>query len=143
MRSPALLFESVLLITVVIALQCDVRAQKADSVLAAMASQPDTSKVIALNRLATQAFNGDLVGSRQLSDKALQLARAIDFDKGEVESLRQIASVLMRQGQFSEALEYCRQAADIYTRLGDQTGIADILNTTGMIHNQQGQYALA
>ena len=143
MRSPAFPFEYMLLIALMAALPSEVRAQKADSVLAAMTSQPDTSKIIALNLLSKQTYASDLVGSRQLADKALEVSRGIDFRKGEAEALRNIANVLMRQGQFTQALEHCTEAAEIYTSLGDQSGIADILNTTGMVHNQQGQYALA
>ena len=113
---------------------------KTDSVVNAMASLPDTSKIQKLNKLAIESFNSDLEGSNQMAEKALEISLKTKNKKGEAEALNVLANVLMRRGEFAKALQMCRQAESIHTASNDKTGIAEVSNTIGMVYNQEGQY---
>jgi two-component sensor histidine kinase/Flp pilus assembly protein TadD len=113
---------------------------KVDSILNLSANGIDTTTVNRLNVMAVELFYRDLNGSRQLAERALEIASQVRFRRGEAEALKSLGAAMMRQGQFAQALKSCREAEIIFVSLNDKPGIANVLNTIGMVYNQQGQY---
>jgi len=58
-------------------------------------------------------------------------------------SLKNRASVQIAMGQFAEAEPDLRRAGEMYAKIGDRKGLADVANDMGALHEGRGEYALA
>jgi len=63
------------------------------------------------------------------------LAAAGSDRRGRADSLRNIASVLFREGQPAEALSMLHEALDLFRAVGDRLGEANTLKAIGDVHN--------
>ncbi len=115
----------------------------ADSLIALVSVHPDTVKVRMLNQYAAAYFNRDLILARTLSDRALDIASRVKYNKGEAQALNNISRVLTRQGDFAKSIEFSKRAEEIYTVLNDRKGLADVMNTNGLTYNLEGKYPQA
>ena len=128
------------LILPVIIVSASYSQTKTDSLIATLNFFPDTIRVQKLNVLAIQTVNRDITATRQLTDKALEVSLAIKYSSGEAESYRILCAILTRQGQFVQALDYCKKSEAIFAGKNNFNGLAEVYGNFGLAYIQQGQY---
>jgi two-component system NtrC family sensor kinase len=103
----------------------------------------DTSRVLMLAQLsqAYGFYSADSAG--QVARRALELARKIQFRKGEGRALNSLAHNLRDNGEFPQALSYALQAVKIAQIHQDQQGEAQAVFNTGLIYSGLSQYKQA
>lgn len=104
---------------------------------------PDTSRVLALNRLAFLLRYSEPDSAMFYAEEALALARRIAFEKGEANCLNSIGTIHYRRGEFTEAIEVHQQALRIRERIGDRTGVGVSYINLGNIYSEQNNDLLA
>ncbi len=81
-----------------------------------------------INKLLDEAYKvrvNNLKYSIELSEQALDLAKAIDHNSSIARSLTLLSLFYMIQGDFDLAINIANEAIDIYSQLNDEKGIAD------------------
>lgn len=73
--------------------------------------------------------------------KSLEFARQLGNKKGETTNLHGLSNVALHRGDYSSAMEYCKDALAIYDELDDEEGKADIIGQLGNILANQGDDA--
>ncbi len=104
---------------------------------------PDTSRVIALNRLAFELRGVSPLERERYGEQALVLARTLDYPKGVAQALTNLGGALWEQGHYAQALGYQERAVALHSALQDKPNLALALNSLGLIYSDQGNYSLA
>ena len=73
-------------------------------------------------------------------EKALQIARAGHYKKGEGDILYLLGSGYYVQSEYSEALKYYELAYKIRREINERVGIGECLNKIGVINNVRGNF---
>ena len=94
----------------------------------------DSVKVDILNSIAWEYRNSEMEKVQVFSDSALNLAKKINYYKGQVKSHFNIGNMYYIKGDFSKTLESYLKALSILEKLKDQEGIASALMGIGNIH---------
>lgn len=115
-----------------------------DSLLKVLPNSPsDTNRVILLTDIAwEQKFDAPSEANRHL-DEALELARKINFKKGEGTALNYKGVVADIHGDSDAAANFFQQALKIREELGDRKGMASLYNNIGNVLENKGKYLLA
>jgi tetratricopeptide (TPR) repeat protein len=103
----------------------------------------DTSRVKLLWNLASAVsiYNPDTALS--LSQRALYLARAIDYDEGQSRSLGILANIFMRIGNYPKALEINIKKLQLEEKRNRPENLASVLMNIGIVHVLQDEYRKA
>jgi tetratricopeptide (TPR) repeat protein len=81
---------------------------------------------------------GDYVESIKICNEALDLVKD-NLIKEEAQALSTIANTHLWRGEEEKALEYYKRSLVIMNKIGDQNGIADILNGFGIIYADRAE----
>lgn len=127
--------------TLVLPLVATGQNPRVDSLRGILANtRSDTSRVLLLAQLS-EAYNFYIVdSSEQVARRALQLARKIQFRKGEACALISIGHYLRETGRFPQALAITLQALKIAQDIQDAKGEALALFCLGTIYNSLEQH---
>ena len=104
-------------------------------------AKEDTAKVQVLVALSfyDQSFENGL----RLAQQGLELAKKINYKKGEAQSLHQIANQFSFVNNFPLALHYLIESLKIKEQLNDQEGYSRSLSAIGSVYKSQGNYKTA
>ena len=117
-------------------------AQIIDSLKHALAvAKEDTTKVNILVLLSY--YDGSYIYGLKLSQEALALAKKINYEKGEAESMHQLANQFRIVNNYTLALHYYIESLKIKERLNDQAGYSRSLAGIGSVYRIQGDYRTA
>src|SRR5712671_488894 len=86
---------------------------------------------------------GNLQDARNIYEAALKTLRMEGSSRQLGHVLNGLSSVASSEGNYEQAVEFARQADDVYHRLGDIEGEAYALNSKGIAEGQLGQYPAA
>jgi tetratricopeptide (TPR) repeat protein len=112
---------------------------KIDSLKRVLAeSGSDTNKVNTLNQLSWNLRSNSPDQAMRYAIEAGNLARKLDYEKGEADSYNYTGVIKYRQGNLSEALNDHFRALQIREKTGDQKGTAMSLINIGNIYSDQG-----
>lgn len=100
--------------------------------------QIDIEKIDALNREAWDIRVSDSLSSGRISEKAILLSRRVNYSKGLADSLRTRAFFLISQSKHIEALMMIEDAMPIYQSAGDENGLSDLYEYSGIISRFHG-----
>jgi tetratricopeptide (TPR) repeat protein len=100
----------------------------------------DTSRVLALCKLANEYRYNDPLKAREYTDQAAELAKENSFKKGLGRCYHLYGMIDMNQGNYKEALEWYGRSLEISTALGDKNSISTANNNMGMVYWNQGSY---
>src|ERR1700744_1631891 len=104
----------------------------------------DTTKVTHLNALCREIQNtGSFDTAFQYANKALQLARQLNFQKGITSSYNKLGIIYFRQRMYDKALDNFSTALKIREELGNKQDLASSYNNIGLVCWNKGNYALA
>ncbi len=93
------------------------QTRKIDSIQAKLAAAPpDTSKVMLLARLAEYLYTTKPDTSLLISQQGLELARKINYKKGEAECLLMISVRFEKAGNYLKKMQFVKQALAISLR---------------------------
>ena len=113
---------------------------KADSlknILKTIEGKEKVQVLIKLSELNLLNFPAEAV---EYAKKALNLARLIKYEAGELEALAKVGVSNHYLGNYEKALEYYNQLLNIYRKKGDKKYIAGYLNNIGACYYKLGNY---
>jgi tetratricopeptide (TPR) repeat protein len=116
----------------------------ADSLSRLLATETeDTSRVRLMWQLASKisVYNPDTALS--LSQQALYLARAINYEEGQSRSLGILANIFMRIGNYPKALEINIKKLQLEEKRNRPENLASVLMNIGIVHVLQDEYRKA
>ncbi len=111
--------------------------------LPAQISGSDTNTVNNLLLVSKNNLATDLDKAIEFGNQARDLARKINFKKGEALALKYIGIGYFYQGKNIEALDYYQRSLAIFQSTRDTIGISNIENNIGAIYMNQGDDAKA
>ena len=115
--------------------------QKTDSLKKAiLTSKEDTNKVDALNKLAWSLEFDDPDKALEISQTALELAKKLNYKKGEAQSLNDIGVCYSVLGKIQKSLSYYFESLKIKEEIKDERGIGISLINIGQVYSDQGQH---
>jgi non-specific serine/threonine protein kinase len=85
-------------------------------------------------------FRGDLQGAVQVKERALAIAREIDYESGTAAGLHDLAGLLAQLGEFERARELAEEGLALRRKLDVPTGIAHGLDGLGDVALFEGDY---
>ena len=103
----------------------------------------DTNKVNILNKLAIALMGTDIKKAKEYSLESENLAKKLDFKKGEATALQIGGSLAAKKGDFVTGIEYQFRSMAINEKIGSRKGVTVCLNNIGNYYYQQGNYAKA
>lgn len=121
----------------------NVKIDSLKRILNSSGSAVDTNQVNALNALGAEYRNSNPDTAFILIDKALTLAKKINYRKGIANALRNKAIINSLKGNYSEALSNCFESLKISKEINDKTGTSKTLGNIGTIYNSQSDYPRA
>jgi tetratricopeptide (TPR) repeat protein len=107
------------------------------------AHRGDTAEVNALNGLFKILKNTDPKLAKMYLDRALKLARKIDYTEGQAMSYRLYGGIYTTQGNFTKAEEMLSKAKTRFEQSKDDLGLISCLNGLGNVKVSQGLYTEA
>jgi len=116
---------------------------KIDSLENELKKSVDTSKVNALNALASELRKKNPSKALEYSNQALELSEKIYFKKGIGNAYSMMATIYSIQGDFDKALDFHNNSLTIRESIFDNKGIISSLNSIGNINIKQGNYEKA
>jgi class 3 adenylate cyclase len=111
-----------------------------DSLITALDSIKDTTRVNILNKLSKEFEFRDPNKSYQYAEEAVRLSEEIDYKGGLAYGYMNIANYHTEQSDYDKAIKYFEYALELYKKLGDIAGEQKILNNIGNVHRYQGNY---
>lgn len=103
-------------------------------------SKADIDKIKQWNEQAYDLSRTNHEASLELSEKALELSRQIDYADGEINSLLLIGTVYKSIAAYDNAAESYFNALDIARELNDDARISICLNNIGNVYQAQKNY---
>jgi two-component system, NarL family, sensor kinase len=109
-----------------------------------LTDKEDSTKVIHLNSLCREYLStNNFSNALQYGDKALALAKKINYKKGIASSYNNIGITYYNQRSLDKALAYFSIALKLRLEIGNKQDIATSYNNLGLIYWNQGNYTLA
>jgi two-component system, NtrC family, sensor kinase len=105
--------------------------------------QNDSILVDAYADLCWEYKDNDPIKSFQFGENGLELAKKINYTRGNATCLKNIGLVHYHQGDYLKSLEYHQKALRLYDEIHYKRGIAACYNNIGLIYYAQENYALA
>ena len=88
-------------------------------------------------------INGDLANCKIYAQRALAQAQKLGDRRNEAWSYTYIALASLNspdREEFAEGLMYCEMGLDLFSQLGDKTGMAQALTNLAILANEAGDY---
>jgi two-component system, sensor histidine kinase and response regulator len=98
----------------------------------------DTSKILVISEIAKQYYRNNPDTAILLASHGLELAEAINYDKGKARALNIIGLAHWVKTNHSEALSFYQKALPFFERSKDHQGYALCLNNIGLVYFYQG-----
>ncbi|OEK07438.1 tetratricopeptide repeat protein [Roseivirga misakiensis] len=114
-----------------------------DSLELVIEKRPGTSRVVFLNETATKLFNQDPLLSEKYANRALSLAKRLDYKEGQVEALTVLGALCNIRFQLSEGRELLSQALALAEEISYDKGISSANYSLGSNYMKSGFYELA
>ena len=112
-----------------------------DSLVRQIAITPDdTMKVRMVNNLAFRFYRIKPDTTVSLATMALELARKLEYPKGEGIALQRIGLGNNALGNFNEAIDFYDQSIRVFRNIGDSSGVSGTLMNLGSSHYGQGRF---
>lgn len=106
-----------------------------DSVLLRLETEKiDSARVDLLNTAAWEYRNSAFDSVQILADSALDLAKEINFQRGQVRSYFNLGNLHYLSGEFDTTLDYYLKALDVLEKMKDKKGIANALMGIGNVY---------
>jgi signal transduction histidine kinase/FixJ family two-component response regulator len=101
-----------------------------------------------LHTAAWQLREQDPQQAHRLANQALQLAQSgmlaqQPYKRGQAESLRALASISHRLGNYDQAIGFASEASSLFAALGDTQAMLQMARTVGGVYIQLGDYSEA
>ena len=106
-------------------------------------SASDSIKVNALIDSSKLYINTQPDSAIALANQAKELARDINFRKGEALAIKNIGLVYYYQGKFIQTLQYWNQSLQILQAINDDLGQANLQGNIGAVFFAQGDEVMA
>lgn len=119
----------------VLIFSCSVLAQDENS-----QSSSDIEKIKKWNEQAYELSRTDHEASLEISERALELSREIEYIDGQINSLLLIGTVYKSIAAYDKAAEYYFDALEIARELDDDARISICLNNIGNVYQAQENY---
>ncbi|MEM6813880.1 MAG: tetratricopeptide repeat protein [Bacteroidota bacterium] len=106
-----------------------------------LAFQIKDPKSVVLSLIPLANLNRDLGNyevAREFSEKIINLSDEINFSLGKGIGYNVLGNIANRQGDFDNALGYCKKSLHEFTITEHQQGIASVSNSIGLIHMNIG-----
>jgi adenylate cyclase len=100
-----------------------------------------TRDSVAVNKLLdeSKAVSGtDSAKAIDLAMQAKKLASAIGYQRGEALALKNVGMVFYVRGLYVQTLDYWNQSLDVFEKIKDDAGIANIVGNIGAVYFNQG-----
>ena len=102
-------------------------------------SKPPGSELLSvLNKLAFNRIPSYPREAKACALEAKDLAGKLGFPAEQAKSFRTLGIISCEGGNFAEAMSYCRNAMNIFEKLGDEEGMAIVHGTMATIYKFQG-----
>ena len=99
---------------------------------------PGAELAAALNRLAFVYIHLDPSKAKTCVQEAKDLAGKLGLPSEQARSFRTFGIINCEEGNFPEAMSYCRKSMEIFEKLGDREGMAQIHGTMATTYKFQG-----
>ena len=103
----------------------------------------DSNKVRLAFQISKLYWQSNPDSAQFYAQKGLQLARSINFRKGEADCLNSLSAVSWMRRNYPAALDYTLQNLTIRHEIGDKAGIFNASNNLGLIYYETRKYDLA
>lgn len=100
-------------------------------------AQPDTNKVILLNKLCWEYRTSNPAKAYEYSYAAIELAGKLHYDRGLANAWNRLGVVYYRQSNFVEATKALLTAIEYWDKLHDKRGKAKSLSNLGNVFSEQ------
>jgi len=130
MKRKMLLFILCLVITSLLAQTAEI-----DSLKVEVAATTGTAKVDAINNLSKAFWLEDPELSIENGNKALTLARKMNYKIGEAEAIKNIGGAHYYLTNYDTAVEYFIQSLNLRKKIGEKKDIINALNNLGMVQD--------
>jgi two-component system NtrC family sensor kinase len=106
-------------------------------------SQVTPARVDRLTALSMAVRSDDYIQAQELAEKALTLARKLNYPTGEANALLALGGAYAGRNDYDKALQYLNQARQRYEQLNNRNGVARVLGQLGWIDTSLGNYVPA
>ncbi len=113
---------------------------KIDSLENVLDKTNGTRKVDILNLLADAYLNNSPAKSEEMAQQAIKLSGALKYDIGLGKAHQNLGKAFEMKGKYERAFAEDSTALEIFKKVNDQSGIADVINHIGVILDLQGNY---
>ncbi|MFZ5971933.1 MAG: tetratricopeptide repeat-containing sensor histidine kinase [Bacteroidota bacterium] len=103
-------------------------------------AQADTARVNLLNRMATSLRESDHDMALAYSRDALELAKKLNYSRGQGMALGNMGWIYYRKSDFVKALEYSIEAIKMAEAIGDKAELGRSLNNMAAVYFEQKQF---
>ena len=114
-----------------------------DSLRQLLMHAEDTTRINLLNRISANYVESRPDSTLKYANDALTLSKQTNYNKGEIEAMRNLGWAFLMAGDYSKALEYSLEALKKSEVLGDKKLIAGCINAIGGVYSFQGDYRQA
>ncbi len=98
----------------------------------------DTVKVNILVDVCDSLFRSNPDETIRYANTALELAKTLNFRKGEALALKYIGMGYFVKAEYPKAIEVFQLSLDIFEELNNKKGIANLLSNIGVVYNNEG-----
>jgi tetratricopeptide (TPR) repeat protein len=106
-------------------------------------AKEDTTRINLINKIAGGYAESKPDSILKYANDALALAKGTNYEKGEIEAMRNLGWGFLMAGDYSKALEYSLEALKKSEVLGDKKLIAGCNNRIAGVYSFQGDYRQA
>ena len=99
---------------------------------------PGSELAVVLNNLAYACLHSDPLRAEAYAQEAGDLAEKQELFIEQAKSCRMLGTINLEEGNFAEAMSYCRKSMEIYKELGDKDGMATVHGTMASTYRSQG-----
>ncbi|MBL7148442.1 MAG: tetratricopeptide repeat protein [Candidatus Cloacimonetes bacterium] len=100
-------------------------------------------KVKAINHLSKAYWNVEPEKTLEYGNKALSLARELDYNRGKAEAIKNIGGGYYYLGDNDTALKYMKESLLIREEIGNKNDIITALNNLGIVYEDLNNYETA
>lgn len=123
-----------------VTLQMDAQEPKLDSLKTVVQQQKKDSTIVnALLELSTLLSRTEPEASKEYAEKAIELAKDINFVKGQAYGYKNLGLLLYFKGELNkELIDYWTTSLELFTQINFKTGISNIQSNLGSIYQTKG-----
>jgi serine phosphatase RsbU (regulator of sigma subunit)/tetratricopeptide (TPR) repeat protein len=116
-----------------------VRGQNLDEMISSVnEGRDDTVTVNIIIDICDSLFRSNPDETLKYAKNALELARTLNFRKGEAMALKYFGMGYFVKGEYPRAIEQFQQSLEIFEEMNYKIGIANLLSNIGVVYNNEG-----